>query len=124
MFNMLRMDLYKMTKSKSVYICLAVLLSIEVLCFAMIWLIVTPEGQKASQKMGSMIVYSEEEEGGEWAEGQDILSMYREANMDGGVYYLIYGIAITLFVCMDFQGGFVKILWLCTGSDGSISEVK
>ena len=41
-------------------------------------------------------------------EGMDLLEMYRNMSMDGGFYPCIICIITSLFVCADFQSGFIK----------------
>ncbi len=117
MFNLLRMDLYRLLRSKSVYICLASLMAASVLCFWMVWLVDTPEGQKAAARIGmSGIVEIEVEdtrtgeavEPGSMLEGYDTLLMFRDIGMDGGAYVSIFGIVIVLFFCSDYSSGFMK----------------
>ena len=122
MFNLLRMDLYRMKRSKSVYVCFVSMLGVIVLCYLMIYLLVTPEGQKTAEKIGMLTVYDSDgnvisdpemrmamiEEGNSLLEGVDLLDMFRESNMDGGVYNVLFGIAVALLVCADYKGGAMK----------------
>lgn len=107
MFNLLRMDLYRMIRSKSVYICLAFLLAATVLCFWMLWLIDTPEGQAAAANIG-MTAPAEVRDAGTLLEGYDTLLMFRDIGMDGGAYVFTFGICIVLFFCADYNSGFMK----------------
>lgn len=106
MFNLLRMDLYRIKRSKSVYICLAVILFSIFLCFGLIYLRVTPQGQEIAAKIGMDVMIAEAES--DMLEGENSLTIFRESCMDGGAYNLFFGIVIVLFVCMDFQSGFIK----------------
>lgn len=107
MFNQLRMDLYRMKKSKSVYVCFLCMLGVIFLSYVMAYLLATPNGQKTALKLG-MLTLSELDMGKTYLESIDLLGMFREANMDGGMYSLIFGIAVTLLVSGDYQGGFIK----------------
>lgn len=107
MFNLVRMDLYRLIRSKSVYICLACLMAASILCFWMVWMIETPEGRTAASKIGMSALSGPEEEGS-MIEGYDTLMMFRDIGMDGGAYVCILGIATVLFVCMDYNSGFLK----------------
>ncbi len=109
MFNLLRMDLYRLKRSKSLYIWLAVLMAISVLCYWMVWLINTPEGRSLAGKID--MVLTEEtltQEDLAIAENYDLLAMFRETGMDGGGFTCITGILAALFVCLDFHSGFMK----------------
>ena len=48
MFNLLRMDLYRVKRGKSVYVCPGLLLVITVLAFWLMWLLETPKGQETA----------------------------------------------------------------------------
>lgn len=107
MFNLLRMDLYRIKKSKFVYVCFGCLLIVIFLCYGMVYLMATPKGQETVLKIG-LLQLSELEESRAMLDSTDLLEMFRESNMDGGMYNLIFGIAVTLLVCGDYQGGFIK----------------
>ncbi len=107
MFNLLRMDLYRMKRSKSVYICFGCILGVIFLCYLMVWLFATPKGQETALRIG-MLEPTEIQEGQAMLAEADLLAMFRESNMDGGMYSLIFGIAVTQLVCGDYTGGFVK----------------
>lgn len=107
MFNLLRMDLYRMKRGKSVYVCLGILLVMTVMTLCMLWLVVTPQGQETAVRMG-MFSLEELAEQGDVLAGVDTLVMLRQTGMDGGVHNLVFGIWVMLFVCMDYQSGFIK----------------
>lgn len=121
MFNLLRMDLYRLKRSKSVYVCFASMLAGIFLCYLMIYLLGTPEGQKTAEKIGMLPEQGLEEqsvtnveivtmleEGEELLEGINLLDMFRESYMDGGMYNVLFGLAVALFVCADYKGGAMK----------------
>lgn len=118
MFNLLRMDFYRLIRSKSVYICLAFLMLMSLLCFGLIWMLDTPEGQVVASKIGMSLTEAEgtgfslttAEPSAEGAilENYDILKMFREIGMDGGAYTSILGIVVCIFVCHDYNSGFIK----------------
>ncbi len=107
MFNLLRMDLYRIKKSKFVYVCFGCLLAVIFLCYGMVYLMATPKGQETALKIG-LLQLSQLEESRALLDGTDLLGMFRESNMDGGMYNLILGVAVALLVCGDYQGGFIK----------------
>ena len=96
MFNLLRMDLYRLKRSKSVYVSRGFLLLMTFLTYWMVWLIVTPQGQEAATGMGILEINAD------LPLQLDTLSMFRDAGMEGGAYSTILGIVIALFICMDF----------------------
>ena len=107
MFNLLRMDLYRAKRSKSVYICFGILFIATVMLFGLIWLMETPQGQEIALRIG-MISQEEAKEASGLLNGVDSLIFFRQICLDGGSYNLIFGIWVMLFVCMDFQSGFIK----------------
>ena len=54
MYNLLRMDLYRVRKSKSVYICFGILLAATAAIFGLIWLMAVPKGQELSIRAGML----------------------------------------------------------------------
>lgn len=109
MFNLLRMDIYRIKRSKFAYVCLGCLLGIIFLSYMLVWLMATPNGQETALKLG-MMALNELEEGQALLAEADVLAMFRESGMDGGMYSLIFGCAVALLVCGDYQGGFMKNL--------------
>lgn len=107
MFNLLRMDLYRMKRGKSVYVCFSLLLIATVTMFGLLWLMATPRGQERAVQMG-MIALGEMEEARNLLDGVDTLTAFRQIGLDGGFYSLLFGIWVMLFVCMDYQSGFMK----------------
>ena len=107
MFNLLCMDLYRVKKSKSVYVCFGILMITTVVCFGMLWLMATPQGHEFSVRMG-MLTMEEAAESKSILNGVDSLIMFRQICLDGGMYNVTFGIWVLLFVCMDFQSGFIK----------------
>ncbi|MEZ3485111.1 MAG: ABC transporter permease [Lachnospiraceae bacterium] len=107
MFNLLRMDLYRVKRSKSLYICFLLLMLATVLVYGMMWMLETPKGQEISLRIG-MITPQEAAEAGSILDGIDSLGFFRQISLDGGMYNLIFGIWVMLFVCADFQSGFIK----------------
>ena len=107
MINLVRMDLYRLLKSKSVYICLAILLATSVLCFWIVWMFDTPEGNESAARIG-MSAITEIGVPGTLLINYDTLHMFREIAMDGGAYISLFGIVIVLFFCSDYNSGFMK----------------
>lgn len=117
MLNLLRMDLYRMLRSKSTYVCLACLLATIIVCYGMLWLVGTQQGQQVALSIGMFGEEDVEEAGGMQAmyaelsgvlDGVDTLVMLRQSDMNGGMHSLVFGVWIILFVCMDYQSGFIK----------------
>lgn len=122
MFNLLRMDLYRMKRSRSVYVCLGLLLLASAFVYAMMWLLAVPQGQETAIRIG-MLTAAEASDYQSILDGVDTLEMLREISLDGGMYCAAFGICVTLFVCMDYKSGFVKNImalyqnrWVYVGS--------
>lgn len=107
MFNLLSMDLYRVKRSKSVYVCFLLLMAATVLAYGMMWLLGTPQGQEIALRIG-MIIPEETAEAGSILDGIDSLGFFRQICLDGGMYNVTFGIWVMLFVCADFQRGFIK----------------
>ncbi len=106
MCNLLRMDLYRLKRSWSVYFCFGILLLMTAATFLMVWLAGTEEGGKTAVKIGMMTAAQAAEHGS--LEGVDLLRLFRRMGLSGGVYNMMLGIQVMLFVCSDYQSGFVK----------------
>lgn len=107
MINLLRMDLYRVKRGRSLYVCFGILQIMVVMTFALLWLMATPEGQKTAVRIG-MLALQDLKESAHLLEGADIIMMFRQIGMDGGMYSVVFGIWVMMFVCMDYQSGFVK----------------
>ena len=107
MFNLLRMDLYRLRRSRSVYVCFGLLLAASVVVFVMLWLLAVPQGQENALRIG-MLTEDGVETSRSILDGVDVLELFRQTALDGGMYNVTMGICIMLFVCADYQGGFIK----------------
>lgn len=116
MFNLLRMDLYRIKRSKSVYVCFIILLLAAAATVFMIWLQL-PQGRQFAEKIGIMPLGANRPDNGQsMLDGIDTLVLFRRMGfgLNGGGYSMILGIWLMLFVCMDYQSGFIKnIMALC-----------
>lgn len=122
MFNLLRMDLYRMRRSRSAYVCLGILFLTTLASYILLWLLATPQGQETAIRIG-MMTAEETQESLRMLEGMDTLTMFRNINLDGGAYCITFGIWVILFVCMDYRSGFLKNImalyqnrWVYVGS--------
>ena len=55
MFNLLSMDLYRVKRSKSVYVCFLLLAAATVLVYGIMWLLETPQGQEIALRIGLLV---------------------------------------------------------------------
>lgn len=107
MFNLLRMDLYRLIRSKSVYVCAAFLMIMTFLCIWLVWMIDTPDGRAFAARIG-MTSELLEEQGTGILDGYDTLVMFRDVGMNGGAYTCVLGIVVSIFACHDYNSGFIK----------------
>lgn len=107
MFNLLRMDLYRIKRSASVYVCAGILLLMTFAVFFMFWLMETPQGQGIAVRIGMLTAEAVDKSTGR-LDGVDTLFLFRQMGLNGGSYNLIFGVWLVLFVCMDYQSGFIK----------------
>lgn len=111
MFNLLRMDLYRVKRSKSVYVCFGILMLMTIATVWLLWLTATPQGNRTAVSIGLLAqeeVQKQQQESALELEGINTQIMYRQMGLDGGAYACIFGIWLMLFVCMDYQSGFIK----------------
>lgn len=107
MLNLLRMDLYRIRKSKSTYICLGILLATVAIIYFLFYLMFLPNGQVIAHNMGMMTI-PEITEAKDMFQEMDILVVFRQACMDGGFFPLVLSVLFTVFICADFKNGFIK----------------
>lgn len=111
MFNLLRMDFYRIKRSKSVYVCLLTLLLFTAASCLMIWMMATPQGLRLAARLNIIPTDVNSQVLGNAADSLaqvDTLKMFRQLGISGGMYSLILGIWVMLFVCGDYQSGFIK----------------
>lgn len=85
MLNLLRMDLYRIFRSKSFYICLGILL---------IDLGFTASGNAADTSAA--------------LKDASLLEVFGQGIISNGSYAVLLGILSSLFICVDFESGFIK----------------
>lgn len=115
MLNMLRMDIRRMVKGKSLYVCLGILLFTTVLAFGLMYVVLNPDARELAVNMGLRL-----EVGGESLDSAaagameelagttGVLDMFRQTNIKGGLFAVVAGILAAVFVCSDFESGFAK----------------
>jgi len=111
MFNLLRMDLYRVKRGKSVYICFGALLAATAFVFGMMWLLATPQGQEISLRIG-MLSANEVNESDYILEGYDSLIFYRDICLDGGAYNLIKNVMALHQNRWNYIGSKVMTAWI------------
>ena len=107
MVAMFRMDLERMWKSKSPYICLAFLILFFYFAGIMLLVAIRPELRQAALDMGMEITKSDELDFSFLADQPRIEVLHSMILGGGGMYIFLCGIMV-LFVCSDFESGFAK----------------
>ncbi len=106
MFNMLRMDLRRLVKSRSFYVMLAVTALLLLLVVVMAAHIASPETMTAMEEQGAEVDESDRMLS-EYLRSMPQLELMHEA-LGSGFLLVMTGIGMTLFVNGDFSSGFIK----------------
>lgn len=109
MFNLLRMDLRRLLRSKGLYICLGILSVIAIVSYFLIYIFANPnllayaiENDWAMVREMSVDMLKEE------FGNMSLNALYHSNNISGGILVTTTAIVLTLFVGIDFKGGFIK----------------
>ena len=106
MFNMLRMDLRRLFKSRSFYIILSVTAVLLVMVTVMAYTVADPEMMDAMEAQGAEITESDRVMS-EYIQNMSQLDLMHET-LGSGFLLVMTGIGMTLFVNGDFSSGFIK----------------
>ena len=107
MFNLLRMDLRRLFKSRSFYIVLGVTAALFVLMVAMLSAVSDPEKLDALQNTGMVVTNSSSEQFQETLQSMTQLDFIHEC-LGKGFLLMIICVGLTLFVYSDFSSGYIK----------------
>jgi len=106
MFNMLRMDLRRLFKSRSFYIILSVTAVLLIMVTVMAYAVADPETMDAMEAQGAEITESDRMMS-EYIQNMSQLDLMHET-LGSGFLLVMTGIGMTLFVNGDFSNGFIK----------------
>ena len=106
MFNLLRMDLRRLFKSRSFYIILGVTAVLLIMVTVMAYAIADPEMMNAMEAQGAEITESDRMMS-EYIQTMSQLDLMHET-LGSGFLLVMIGIGMTLFVNGDFSSGFIK----------------
>lgn len=107
MFNLLRMDLRRLFRTRSFYIVLAVTAAMFVFMTAMMAAVADPERLEALENTGMVVTDRSNDDIRAELMGMTQLEFAHEC-MGSGFLLIMTGIGVTLFVHNDFSSGFVK----------------
>ena len=106
MFNLVRMDLRRLFKSRSFYIILGVTAGFLILVCILAYAIANPETLEAIEAQGAEVTESDRVMS-EYIRSMSQLELVHE-NLGSGFLLVMTGLGMTLFVSGDFSGGFIK----------------
>ena len=107
MFNLLRMDLRRLVRTRSFYIVLAVTAGFLLLMILMVAAVTNPETLDAMQSSGMVVVEGDDRQMGEEIRSMSQLEFTYEC-LGSGILLMMICIGMTLFVNGDFSSGYVK----------------
>lgn len=109
MFNLLKMDLRRLLRTRSFYIMLCVTAALLLTMVATISAVTDPEKLDALKNTGVVVTGGSSEDMQEELRGMTRLDFVHEC-LGSGFLLLLTGIGVTLFVYSDFSSGFIKNL--------------
>lgn len=107
MLNLLRMDLRRIFRGKGFYICLGILAFTTIFTFALLYILQNPAIRDILIKYG-MTVTSSSGEIEDALSTTSLINLFHQTNISGGLLPVITGILATIFICTDFDSGFIK----------------
>lgn len=110
MFNLFRMDLRRLFRTRSFYIVLVVTMGFLVLMVAMMAAVTNPETLDAMEASGMVVVEGDDRQMAEEIRGMSQLEFAYESSSSGFLLIAV-GIGVTLFVNEDFSSGYVKNIY-------------
>lgn len=108
MFNLLRMELRRLLRSKSPYIAVLWIAGLLLLEVITIRTVSDPELAAEAARKGMEITVEDQDEFGKIMEGSVLQSLYTGTFANGGAVIVALYIVITLMVCADYDSGFAK----------------
>lgn len=107
MLNLLRMDLRHMFRSRAFYICFGLLSLTCIITFIIFFMITDPEMQKLLTEHGFTITAAS----GDIKDAMgttSLINLFHQTNISGGFLPVVSGILMSLYICTDFDSGFIK----------------
>jgi ABC-2 type transport system permease protein len=109
MLNLLRMNLYHLFRSKTFYICFAILVSVNLLAFGILYALADPGFRSFIIQAGGS-VSGDFQELENTLSSASILELFNQGSMAGGSFAFTVGILASLITYVDFESGFIKNL--------------
>lgn len=109
MLNLLRMDFYRIFRSKGFYVCLGALILANALLFGLLYILADPSARQYFLALGGEIKTSGDfVELNTFVSNTTILEIYHQGTVGAGFFAVITGVFSAIFVCADFDSGFIK----------------
>lgn len=108
MLNQLRMDLYRMLRSTSYYVCIGILLLGTLLSYGLAYLMANPDWLQMAAEKGMAIGELAKEPSLDQFTNMSFLELFHSTNISGGMLPVVTGILLALYVCTEFDHGFIK----------------
>lgn len=113
MRNLFRMDLYRMLRSKGFYICLSILGFYIAISFFLIFSIGNPSMREKIESIGIHFTVTNEDAAVQALASSSMLEVfYQSSGIRGGMFACIIGILASIFICTEYESGFVKNVFL------------
>ncbi len=107
MVSLFRIDLERAIKSKSPYICLGILIVCLFFSGFMLLVVLDPELRNSALDLGMEITANDQFDFS-FLSKKPFLEVLHQMFLNGGGLYIFLCMIATLFVCNDFESGFVK----------------
>ncbi len=107
MLNLLRMNLYQLFRSKTFYICFAIVVSVNLLAFGILYALADPGFRSFIIQAGGS-VSGDFQELENTLSSASILELFDQGSMTGGSFAFIVGILASIITHVDFESGFIK----------------
>lgn len=109
MLNLLRTDIYRLLRSKSYYVCLGIMVLTTLITFGLMFLMTHSDWLSWAASQGMPIGELANDSDFMSAFGDmDILEMFHSTNISGSFLPVVNGVLGALFICVEFEGGFIK----------------
>ncbi|MDC7287027.1 ABC transporter permease [Blautia schinkii] len=107
MLNLLRMDFYRVFRNKGFYVCLGILIFSNILLFGLLYMLADPSARQFLLEIGG-VIKGDFSDLDTFVSNTTILEIYHQGTVGAGFFAVITGVLAALFVCTDFDSGFIK----------------
>lgn len=108
MYNLIRMDIRRMLRSRSMWVCLLLMAVWMCLGFGLMYGVTNPEAREQIAAAGITLTVTNQEGMEEAVKQTGILGIMDQAGIRGGMFACVTGILAALFLCGEYESGFIK----------------